>query len=74
MAEGQEAVNFHQSNCKKPRNWPLDLHTRGQSPKAVALQNAYVAILFDQCNGLLKFGSDNNGNPNCGWEAVDLFS
>ncbi len=30
------------------------LHTRGQSPKAVALQNAYMATLFDQGEGLSK--------------------
>jgi hypothetical protein len=30
------------------------LHTRGQSPKAVALQNAYMAIFFDQRGILLK--------------------
>ena len=30
------------------------LHSRGQSPTAVTLQNAYVAVLFDQGDGLLK--------------------
>jgi hypothetical protein len=30
------------------------LHTRGQSPKAIALQNAYMAILFIQYDELLK--------------------
>ena len=30
------------------------LHTRGQSPKAVDLQNAYMATLFDQGDGLLR--------------------
>jgi hypothetical protein len=24
MAEGQDAVAFHQSDCKKPRFWPLN--------------------------------------------------
>ena len=23
-AEGREALGFHQSDCKKPRIWPLD--------------------------------------------------
>jgi hypothetical protein len=32
MAEGQEAVNFHQSNCKKPRVQPLDPSHYGQRP------------------------------------------
>jgi hypothetical protein len=35
MAEGQEAVDFHQSNCKKPRVRSLDPSHYGQSPKAV---------------------------------------
>jgi hypothetical protein len=30
------------------------LHTRGQSSKVVAFQNAYMAILFDQDDGLSK--------------------
>ena len=30
------------------------LHTRRQVPKTVAIQNAYVAILFDQGDGLSK--------------------
>jgi hypothetical protein len=30
------------------------LHTRGQSPKAVSLQNAYMEILLDVGNGLSK--------------------
>jgi hypothetical protein len=39
------------------RNQEFDfsiLHTRGQSPKAIALQNAYIAILFYQGDGLSK--------------------
>ena len=32
----------------------LTLDTRGQSPKPAALQNAYVAILFNQGDGLPK--------------------
>ena len=30
------------------------LHIRGQSPKVIALWNAYMALLFDQCDGLSK--------------------
>jgi hypothetical protein len=30
------------------------LYTRGQSPKVVALQNAYIVVLFDQGDGLSK--------------------
>jgi hypothetical protein len=30
------------------------LHTRGQSPKVITLQNVYMTILFDQGNGLSK--------------------
>jgi hypothetical protein len=36
MDLGQEAVDFHQLNYKKPRVWPLDPSHYGQSPKAVA--------------------------------------
>ena len=54
VAEGREAVGFHQLDCKKPKIQPLDPHTRGPSPKAVALKNAYMAVLFDQDNGLSK--------------------
>jgi hypothetical protein len=39
MAEGRKAVDFHQSDCKKPRVWPLDPSQYGQSPKAVASLN-----------------------------------
>jgi hypothetical protein len=53
MAEGREAVDFHQSDCKKPRIHPLNpFHNSGQSPKAIVLQNAYMAIFFDQGDGL----------------------
>jgi hypothetical protein len=30
------------------------LHTRDQSSKVIALQNVYVAVLFDQGDGLSK--------------------
>jgi hypothetical protein len=51
------------------------LHTGGQSPKAVALQNTYMAIFVDQGDGFSKevWGSDGIGNPNYGREALDLF-
>ena len=32
----------------------LTLHTRGQNPEAVVLQNAYMTILFDQGDKLSK--------------------
>jgi hypothetical protein len=49
MAQGREAVDFHQSDCAQNQEFALStLHTKGQSPKAVALQNAYMATLFDQ--------------------------
>jgi hypothetical protein len=51
------------------------LHTRSQSPKVVALQNAYMAILFDEGDGLSKKGwSNRNGNSTYDREAVDIFS
>jgi hypothetical protein len=54
MAEGREAINFHQSNCKKPKIQPLDpSHYRPkskdpQSPKCLH------GVLFDQGNKCLK--------------------
>jgi len=67
VAEGREAVDFYQSNCKE---FGLStLHIRGQSLKVVTLLNAYAIVLFDsnfdQSDGLSKqFGSDRNRNPN----------
>jgi hypothetical protein len=37
MAKGQEAVNFYQSNCKKPRVRPLDPSHYAQSPEAIVI-------------------------------------
>ena len=72
MAEGWEAIHFHQSNCKKPWVQPLDPSHSSQSPKAVAIWNDY--ILKKATDSQRKFGSDKNGNPNYGWEVVDFFS
>ena len=45
-----------------------------QNPKVVALQNAYMAVLFDQGDKLSKeFGSNMNENPNYGQEAIDFY-
>jgi hypothetical protein len=64
MAKGREAVDFHRLDCKKSRIRSLDSHTRGQSSKAIALQNAYMASLSDQCDGLYKEDwADMNENP-----------
>jgi hypothetical protein len=71
MAEGQEAVDFHQSSCKKPRARPLHPSHDGQSPKTVAIQNDY--FLKKATDSQRKFGSDGNGNPNYGREAVGFF-
>jgi hypothetical protein len=46
MAKGQDAVDFHQSRCKNQKFGLSTLQIRGQSPKVVALQNAYMTILF----------------------------
>ena len=68
MAEGQEAVDFDQSYCKKSRVRPLDPSHRGQSPKAVAMQNAHF---FKKAkDSRRQYGSDRKGNPNYGREAV----
>jgi hypothetical protein len=51
------------------------LHTKGQSPKAVAILSAYMAILLTKAaDSQRKFGFDVNGNPNFGREAVKFFS
>jgi hypothetical protein len=51
------------------------LHTRVQSPKVVALQNAYMAIFLTKAmDSRRKFESDMIGNLNYGWEAVNVFS
>jgi hypothetical protein len=73
VAAGREAVNFHQSNCKKPRVFrPLDPSHYGQSPKAVAFLNDY--FLKKATDSRRKFGLDGNENPNYGREAVGFFS
>jgi hypothetical protein len=40
------------------------LHTRGQSPKAVGIENA--CFLMKATKSGRKFGSDGNGNPTYG--------
>jgi hypothetical protein len=72
MAEGREAVDFHQSNCKNPRVQPLDPSHYGQSPKAVTIKIDY--FLKKATDSRRKFGSDGNGNPNYGREVVGFFS
>ena len=62
MAEGREAVNFHQSNCKKPRVWSLDPSHYGQ--RSLQLQNDY--FLKKAMNSRRKFGLDKNRIPNYG--------
>jgi hypothetical protein len=46
--------------------------TSSQSPKAVAILNA--CFLIEAMDSWRKFGSDGNGNPNYGQEAIDFFS
>jgi hypothetical protein len=54
MAEGREVVDFHISNCKKPRVRPLDPSRYGQSPKAVAIQNdCFLKKVMDSLEGRL---------------------
>jgi hypothetical protein len=53
MAKGREAVDLHQPRLQESQySASQPFTTRGQSPKAVALQNAYMAILCDQGDGL----------------------
>jgi hypothetical protein len=66
---------FHQSdgdNQEFGLSTPL---TTGQSSKAFALQNAYMAVLFDHGDGLLKeVWVRQEWNPNYGRERPKLFS
>jgi hypothetical protein len=63
MAEGREGVDSHQSKCKKPRVRPLDSSHYNQSPY----------FLKKATDSRRKFGSDGNGNPNYGREAIGFF-
>jgi len=50
MAYGQRSRGHRFSSITFARNQEFDLsnlHTRGQRPKAMALQNVYIATLFD---------------------------
>jgi hypothetical protein len=67
----QPKFHFHQSHCKKPRVRPLDPSHYGQSPKVVVILNDY--FLKKAMDSRRKFGSDMNGNPNYGREAVGYF-
>jgi hypothetical protein len=49
MAEGWQAVDFHQSHCKKSRVRPLDPSHYGQSPRY-----NLKWLLFEEGDGLLK--------------------
>ena len=51
------------------------LRNLGQSPKAVPLPNAYMAMFFltKVTESRRKFGSAWNGNPNEGREAIEFF-
>jgi hypothetical protein len=73
MVEGWEAVDFHQSNCKKPRVRSLDPSHYGQSPKVVITISNYY-FLKKATDSRRKFGLDGNGNPNYGRQAVNFFS
>ena len=70
MAEGWEAVEFHQSlqETKNLASRPFILEVKVQSPKVVAIYNAY--FLTKVTDSGRKFGSDGNGNPNSGQDAV----
>jgi hypothetical protein len=50
-----ERPSFSTNQIARNQDYGLStLHIRGQSPKAVAFQNARMAIFFDQGDGLLK--------------------
>ena len=56
MVEGREAVDLHQLDSKVPRIQPIDPSHHRSKSKAAALQDVYMAIFFDQGNGLSKGG------------------
>jgi hypothetical protein len=67
MTKGREAVDFHQSNCKKSRVWSLNRSHYGQSPNFQRLSKKAT-------DSRRKFGLDGNGNPKYGREAISFFS
>jgi hypothetical protein len=71
MAEGQEAVTYHQSNCKKPRaSRPFTLEAKVQWPSSIKM----LTFLTQVTNSRRKFGSVRNGNTNYSRETVGFFS
>jgi hypothetical protein len=67
-----EAVDFHQSNCKKSKSVASQPFTL--RPKSKSHCNL-KCLLFDKGDGLSKeVWVDGNGDPNYGQEAVDFFS
>jgi hypothetical protein len=72
MAEGREAVDFHQSNYKKPRVRLLDPYTMAKVQRPPHFK--MIIFLKKAMDSRKKFGLDGNGNPNYGREAVGFFS
>jgi hypothetical protein len=77
MAEGREVVDFTNQIIRNQEFGLSTLHTRGgQSFKAIALQNAYIAIPFffiKTIDSRKKFGSIRNEKPNYGLEVVNFY-
>jgi hypothetical protein len=58
MAEGREAVNFQPIILQETKNLAFQPFTLGA---VIALENAYMAILFDQDDGVLKGSLSRTG-------------
>ena len=54
MVNGQDSRVFINHIVRNQAFGLSTLHTKGQSPKPVVLQDAYMAIFFDQGVGFLK--------------------
>ena len=55
VAEGREAVGFHQSDCMKPRIRPLDLsHERSKSKGRRSPKCLHGSVFLDKGDKLLK--------------------
>jgi len=61
MAEGQEAIDFHQLYYKKPRIWPLDPSHCMQKVQRLSKMPTWQYFLMKATDSRRNFGSDMNG-------------
>lgn len=72
MAECQEAIDVHQSDCKKPKFNLATLHIREAQVQRLLLSKMSTRQYFftKATDSRRVFVSDKNENPNYGREAV----